>query len=217
MNHRVLDVRFLAVVACCLVSSMVMLSSAASPPVVAISQLPQLETGTTVTVIGVLVDQWLRDDGSVSLVIADVSDGATTRIIYGASESLGVGAAIGLGDEIMATGEVSSSKRPPTIFADDDEVVLLRKAEHVLSVSTISSNWILFVNDRFDVRGVIIEGSSWGEFRLLDTSASCSLALASHDSLSRFAGAEVVVNGYLNLDRNAMCLVLSVESISLAS
>ncbi|MGQ9587843.1 MAG: hypothetical protein ACUVT7_05635 [Thermoplasmata archaeon] len=217
MTHQVLDVRLLAAIACCLMSSMVMLSSAASPPVVSISHLPQLEPGTVVSVIGMLVDQWIRDDGSMSLVLADASDGATARIVCGAFEPLGVEPDIRIGDEIMATGEVSSSKHPPTVFAEANKIVLLRGAEYVLTVGILSSNWMLFVNDKFYVRGVVEEEPSSGDFCLLDESANCSVLLASYGDLSCFVEAEVVVNGYLNFDRNTMSLVLSVETVSLAS
>jgi hypothetical protein len=209
------DHRVLVAILALLLSSMLLLVSTASPPTVPIRQVFSFDDGSVVVLIGVIVDMYLRDDGAESLVLADVTDGATVRVYCDPGLREQPSRFLSIGDEARVQGEVSSSGSSPILFSTSDGITLSRKAESVLSMEALCQNWALFEGDSFKTCGVVISGEVTGSYRLSDPEIKHSVLLrADYTELAGYVGKRVTVTAVLRLDPDTMSLVLLASSLS---
>jgi hypothetical protein len=203
----------LALILAVLLGSIVLLGATSKTPRLEISQVSLVDDGTSVAVSGILVDFRSYDAGAESLVLMDPRSGATVKIVcyrgIGPSPNLYVG----IGDELLVKGEVSQYLSSPTVFTDNEGVSVLKKAEFVLTVELLSTNWILFEGDEFVIRGVMMQSGQ----RLYDYDLEHSIMVISDGmSLSQFEDRDVLVTCLLQYDDSIMSLMLVVESVRLA-
>jgi hypothetical protein len=193
---------------------MVMLGSRASPPEVAVSQVPDIEDGMRVQVVGLLVDLYVYDSGTESLILADVSHKFTVKVIISPATRPQPSRYADVGDELRVLGEVSKSGEAPLVFARSDGVSVLRESEDVLTVDLLRTNWLLFEGDSIRLRGVLDYDALGGSLRLYDLAMNSSLALVPGkiDEM-HLLGSRVVVTGILRLDPRLLSLNLLLSSI----
>jgi hypothetical protein len=214
-GKRFLDHRVLVAILAILLSAMLLLVSTASPPIVPISQVFSFDDGSVVVLIGVMVDMYLRDGGGESMVLADVTDGATVRIYCNPGLHEPPSHLLSIGDEARVQGEVSSSGSSPVLFATSDGVTLSRRAESALSMEALCRNWALFEGDSFKTCGVVISGDVAGSYRLSDPELKHSVLLkAGQTDLVSYVGKRVTVTAVLRLDPDTMSLVLLASSLA---
>lgn len=200
----------LALVLIVLLGSIVLLGASSATPRVEIPQIPSVDDGTSVAVSGILVDFRSYDSGVENLVLMDSRSGATVKILC----SKGIGPPpsqyAAIGDELLIRGEVSQYKSSPTVFTDNEGISVLKKAEFVLTVELLSSNWVLFEGDEFVIRGVMMHGGH----RLYDPDLEHSIMVVSNGvSVSQFDYRHVLVKCMLRYDDSIMSLTLVVESV----
>jgi hypothetical protein len=210
-----LDHRILVALLAFLLSALLLLVSMASPPTVPISQVFSFDDGSVVVLIGVLVDISLRDGGAESLVLVDITDGATVRVYCNPGLHEQPSHYLSIGDEVRVQGEVSSSGSSPILFTTSDSIALSKSAESVLSMEALCRNWALFEGDSFRTNGLIIDGEVTGSYRLSDPEMKHSVLLRSnHIELASYVGKRVSLTAVLRLDPNTMSLVLIASSLS---
>jgi len=202
----------LALVLIVLLGSIVLLGASSATPRVEIPQIPSVDDGTSVAVSGILVDFRSYDSGVENLVLMDSRSGATVKILC----SKGIGPPpsqyAAIGDELLIRGEVSQYKSSPTVFTDSEGVSVLKKAEFVLTVKLLSTNWVLFEGDEFVIRGVMMQSGH----RLYDHDLEHSIMVVSDGvSVSQFDDKGVLVTCELRYDDSIMALTLVVESVHL--
>src|SRR4030042_2593650 len=88
MDVRIPSQRALAALVLASLALLTLFSSSGGMPEVSISDLKQMDGGTFVSVVGVIVDAWSTDSGSESLVLADLESDATVKVVC-ASGALG--------------------------------------------------------------------------------------------------------------------------------
>lgn len=198
-----------------LLSTMMFLTSLSSPPIISVGQVRFFDEGSTVVLIGVVVEMAVHDAGAESLILADVADGATVRIYCNQGLRELPSHFLSIGDEARVEGEVSGTGTPPMLFATSDGVSVSRRAGAVLSLETLSQNWALFEGDSFRIGGLVVSGDLPGEFRLADPDLRHSISLRSDAlELARFVGKRVTLQAVLRLDAGTMTLVLIMDSLS---
>jgi len=203
------DEKTLAVVLMCMLSSMVLLGSSGGPPIVAISTIHDIEDGTTVKVVGVLVDLRLYDSGAEGIVIADLDDGAVAKIISAPGIKVPPSAYARIGDELLVEGEVSASGTASIIFTNSDEVLVMSQSELVLTVEAVSRNWFLFDGDMVRIKGFLERTGLGIGLRLYDPVDGCSIAVIPGDfDLYRFVGSTITLTATLRFDHWLSALVL---------
>jgi hypothetical protein len=206
---RVLDEKHLAAILMCLLSSIVLLGSSSGPPLVAISAIPAVEDGTTVKVVGVVVDIRLYDSGAEGIIVADLDDGTVVKVVSTPGIKHQPSAYARIGDELQVEGEVSSTQAACVIFAGSDNVLVVRESELVLTVKAISSNWFLFEGDVVRIKGVLEQTGLGVGLRLYDCSDGCSIAVLPDDlDLDQFVGLTVTLTATLHFDHWLSALTL---------
>ena len=210
MTWRLPTLPTLALVLIVLLGSIVLLGASSAIPRVEIPQIPSVDDGTSVAVSGILVDFRSYDSGVENLVLMDSRSGATVKILC----SKGIGPPpsqyAAIGDEILIRGEVSQYQSSPTVFTNNEGVTVLKKAEFVLTVELLSTNWILFEGDEFVIRGIMMQSGH----RLYDYDLEHSIMVVSDGmSISQFDEREVLVTCELRYDDSIMALTLVVESV----
>jgi hypothetical protein len=209
------DHRILVTILALLLSAMLLLVSMASPPIVPIGQVFSFDDGSAVVLTGVIVDMFLRDDGAESLVLADITEGATIRVYCNPGLHEQPSHFLSIGDEARVQGEVSNSGSSPVLFATSDGISLSRRAESVMSMETLCRNWALFEGDSFKTNGLVITGEVAGSYRLSDPELKHSVLLRSdHAELACLVGKRVTITAVLRLDPDTMSLVLIASSLS---
>lgn len=199
-----------------LLGAMAAVSAPASTPLVPISKLSLVDTGSEVKVQGLLVDLWRRDDGAETLVLLDPREDATVRVFCPRGVGNPLSGHAHIGDMVVARGEVSSAGPSPVIYADGDGVEIVEEAGSVLTVTILARSWSLFEGDQFAITGVLEYDPFTGSARLSDSSLRSSIELRHDESMSRFGGLTVTVGGTLVFDTSRMSLYLDVESVSVS-
>jgi len=193
-----------------LLGSIVLLGATSETPRLEIPQMSSVDDGTSVAVSGVLVDFRSYDASAENLVLMDSRSGATVKIICYRGVGPPPSQYASIGDELLIKGEVSQYQSSPTVFTNNEGVTVLKKAEFVLTVELLSTNWILFEGDEFVIRGVMMQGGH----RLYDYDLEHSIMVVSDVvSVSQFDDRDVLVTCELQYDDSIMALTLVVESV----
>jgi hypothetical protein len=192
---------------------MLILSQDATPPYVSISDLGSAEEGTVASTEGLVTSLYRYDSGAESLILVDVSDGATAKIVCSPGGKEMPSFYLSVGDAARVTGEISSEGTVATVFCDSDEICLLKKAAHVIDVAVLSSNWELFEGDRFNITGVLENADRDSWYVLRDPAGGCSMGARSGAGAGVIPiGVEVVVDCTMVLDKSTMAFILVVWS-----
>jgi hypothetical protein len=191
-----------------------MLGSWASPPEVTVPQVPGMEDGMKVQVTGLLVDLYVYDSGTESLILADTSQKCTVKVIISPATRPQPSRYVDVGDELRVLGEISKSDETTLVFARSDGVTVSRESEEVLTVDLLKTNWFLFEGDSIRLRGVLDYDALGVSLRLFDLAMNSSLALVPGEIKAlHLLGSSVVVTGVLRLDPRLLSLNLLVSSI----
>jgi hypothetical protein len=154
-----LDHKLIAIVFACLLSAMLMLSCRSTPPSVPISQLKSLESGSVISIVGLVISKWCPDSGAYTLVLMDPIDGSRAKVVSSEGSSKQPLSTLSIGDEVCVLGEVSQGPTSPTVFAARMGISLLRESEAVLDVQIVCQNWNAFENDRINLTGTLEPGN----------------------------------------------------------
>jgi hypothetical protein len=208
------DQRTLALLLACLLASVTMLGLESSPPVVTVSQVPQLEDGMKVRIKGLLVDLWKYETGSESLVLAEPGWSGTIRVVSSPATLPQPSRYADLGDELVILGDLSKSGAVPTIYSTSDSISVSKESEDILTVDMLRDNWVLFNGDSIRLRCSLDYDGLRAGLRLYNSGKNCSLAanMGGLDA-SRFVGSQVLVTGTLTIDQRTLSLTLTVSSI----
>ncbi len=185
----------------------------ATPQEVRLRELPLAEEGETVVVTGIVVDLWKADSGTETLVLMDLSDNSSARMIWrmaGASPSPST--AVSIGDEIRACGEVSPSQVPPVLFVSGADFCLVRPSKIVLSVGTLADHWSVFEGDTISITGTLRYDSVSG-LRLCDPTTQDSVAIRWTGDPNPLLGRAVHVTAIMRMDTRVLALILNVQEI----
>jgi len=194
-----------------LLTSLVLLGTSSEPPLVSISDVPNLESGTRVELIGLLVELRIYDSGAEGLVLADADGGFTARVVCSGGIRPQPSSYTSIGDELRVIGDISSGETGTLVFTDSDKIAISRESEAVLSVRTVSSNWMLFEGDTIRINGIVEMDGSGSGLRLVECSGGCSIAVGTNQvSLDILVGQQVIVTATLDFDRRTSSLVLAV-------
>lgn len=208
-------VRTIALFLAAFLACMTMLSWPSEPPCVEIASLGGLDDGQTVLVRGLLVDLRTNDGGSESLVLADREESATVWVFVGKAIGPPPSSYANVGDELRVVGNLAISRSGLSLYSDTDSIVLLAKSEEVLTVSTLSSHWELFLGDEVRVKGILVQTVAYEGLRLFDSDQELSLAVSPSCIWDgRLLGLSVVVSGRLVLDMSSMRLALQAHEIN---
>lgn len=200
----------LALILIVLLGSIALLGASSTTPRLEIPQISSVDDGTSVAVSGILVDFRSYDAGVENLVLMDSRSGTTVKIVCYKGIGPSPSQYVAIGDELLIRGEVSQYKSSPTVFTDNEGVSVLKKAEFVLTVKLLSTNWVLFEGDEFVIRGVMMQSGH----RLYDHDMEHSIMVTSDGvSVSQFDGKDVLVTCELRYDDSIMSLTLVVESV----
>jgi len=209
MSKNALGSPALASVLACILSSTVLLGSSAGPPLVDISVVNTAEDGARVKVLGVLVSLKIYDSGAEGMTLADLEDGSVVRIVCSPLINPQPSTYARVGDEMLVEGAVSQSETGLVIFAGSDDVKVLRESERVLTVRTVSENWVLFEGDMIRVKGILRITESGTGLRLRDPSDAFSIAVLQNKvGAERFVGSTVTLTAMLLFDHSFSALVL---------
>ena len=209
-SRHIQDEITIAAILACLLSSIVLLGSSGGPPVVAVSAISGVENGTTVKVLGVLVDLKSYDSGAEGLIVADLENGEVVKAISSPGIKTQPSMYAKIGDELLIEGEVGASGSSPVIFTSSDDVAVLRVSELVLTVEAVSRNWLLFDGDMVRVKGSLERTGSGAELRLCDLSSGCSIAVLPRGvDLGQFVGSTVTLTATVNFDYWLSALTLA--------
>lgn len=196
-----MDNGVIAAILACILGSIMLLGSSAEPPLVSIASLSNLEDGAVVRVVGVLVAYKRYDSGAESLTLADLGDGAVTRVVSSPGIRPQPSAFVDIGDEVLVKGEVSINGSSAVVFAMSDDVSISRASELVLTVEALSKNWLLFEGDIVRVRGIIELTGEGAGMRLRDLSAGCSITILQQSAdLGPFVGVAGTVTAEVRYD-----------------
>jgi hypothetical protein len=216
MDVRLPGQRTLAALVLASLALLTLFASPGGTPEVSISDLKQMDGGASVQVVGVIVDAWSTDIGSESLVLTDLESDATVKVVCVSSE-VGWRADFRIGDEARAIGELEVTGGRPTIWTSADRVTVLRSSRDVVTLRLLAGVWDLLIDDRFEIRGVVVPTSNGG-YRLTDADKATSISMSvNQDDIARYENMAVVVDATLRLDSSMMSLVLEVHSITRAS
>lgn len=210
MRIRSADRRLFVLVLGALLSAMILVSSSSRIPTVAVHEVPMFEDGEVVRLIGLVVDIVLYDTGSEGLVLTDVGDEATVKVVCSHGDKELPSRYLAIGDEACASGEISNQRMPPVLFASSDDIELIRSSETALSVSLLSQHWSQFEGDHVQINGLVIQGDLVGSYRLTDPDLIHSIELRSGEfDLWGFVGKRITVHAVLKLDPRSFVLFLA--------
>ena len=217
MRVRVPSQNLLAAMTIISLGLLTLCAASGGPPEVAISDLHLIDGGAVVSVKGLTVEAWSSDTSYWTLVIAELEGLSTVKVVC-APGRITTELEAHIGDEVRATGELDTSGGQPILWSSCDDVVTTRESRDALTLGLLASAWALLVNDRFEIRGVLVSGSDAGSYWLTDPEDKKSMAVRflQHDP-SRFVDSRVVVEGVLKLESVTMRLVLDVETIVASS
>jgi hypothetical protein len=214
MKASLVTFRVLAFILMAVLAGMMMLSWSARMPCLEISSLPGLDDGQTVLVQGLLVDLRVNDGGSESLVLADREGAASVWVFVSQAIRPQPSSYAHVGDELRVVGSLALSRSGMSLYSDSDSVVLLARAEQVLTVGGLSSHWELFLGDDISVSGVLMQTVASSGPRLFDIDMERSLSLSLDGGWDdQLLGRTVTVIGRLVLDEESMSLVLQATAI----
>lgn len=200
-SRHLLDERAIAGILACLLSSIVLLGASAGPPIVSISSLSGIESGTTVRVLGTLIDHRCYDSGAEGLTLADLEDGAVLKIVSSPGIKPQPSMYARIGDELLIEGEVSINGSSVVVFASSDDVVVSRASELVLTVEALSRNWQLFDGDMVRVKGILELTGVGAAMRLRDLSCGCTITVLLRDiDLGPYVGSSVTLTAEVRYD-----------------
>jgi len=206
-----LDHKLIAIVFACLLSAMLMLSDGSTPPNVPISQLKSIESGSVVSIVGLVISKWCSDSGAYSLVLMDPIDGSRAKVVCSEGSSRQPLAILSIGDEVCALGEVLQGATSPTVFAARMGISLLRESEVVLDVQIVCQNWNAFENDRINLTGTLEPGNEDVSAYLVDEKNDISIpVLKTQQSPPLQFDKQVRLDCTLVLDSSHMRFVLLV-------
>ena len=161
---------------------------------------------------GVAVDLWIRGSGETSVRIADLASGASAKILILSGVAPG-DPSLAVGDELAVVGRFSNSFGTPCIFSDQNDICVTRQAKDVLSVGLLVDNWMLFLNDRIQVKGILLS-DAWGDPVLRDTLSDARISVSGEYAAPSPDGIVIVeVSGRLTLDDSNSELVLFLEQV----
>jgi hypothetical protein len=193
---------------------MMLLSWSARAPCLEVSSLSGMDDGQTVLIRGLLVDLWVNDGGSESLVLADREDATSVWVFVSQALRPQPSSYAHVGDELRVCGNLAISRSGMSLYSDSDSVVLLTRAEQVLTVGMLSSHWELFLGDDISVSGVLLQPVASAGPRLFDNDLEHSISLGLDDGWdAQLLGQSVTVVGMLVIDENSMALVLQARAI----
>ena len=200
-TSNLLDEKTIATVLACLLSSIVLLGASADPPIVSISSVSGVESGTTVRIEGVLVDHKRYDSGAEGLTLADLDGGAVVRVVSSPGIKPQPSMYARIGDELLIEGEVSINGSSVVVFASSDGIMMSRASELVLTVDALSRNWQLFEGDTVRVKGILeLTGTSTG-MRLHDLSNGCSITVLMREvDISSYVGSPITLTTEVRYD-----------------
>jgi len=214
MKASLVTFRVLAFILMAVLAGMMMLSWSARMPCLEISSLPGLDDGQTVLVRGLLVDLRVNDGGSESLVLADREGAASVWVFVSQAIRSLPSSYAHVGDELRVVGNLALSRSGMSLYSDSDSVVLLARAEQVLTVGALSSHWELFLGDDISVSGILMQTVASSGPRLFDIDMERSLSLSLDGGWDdQLLGRTVTVIGRLVLDEESMSLVLQATAI----
>lgn len=206
-------VKRLALLEAALLGVMVLLSGSSGPPLVAIDDAGSLEAGTRVTVVGLLAENWLYESGSEGLLLACESSSGTLRVICTRGSMPLPSEYAAIGDELRVQGEVSRGAAGTCLMATSDDIERLRPSVIALTVDMLCENWMVFLNDRVSVRGVILADGIATGWRLADAYSGRSVRLDLQDLLPILTSRTVEVFGELVLEEDRMDIVFAAYSL----
>jgi len=206
-------VKRLALLEAALLGVMILLSGNSRPPVVAIDDMDSLEAGTRVTVVGLLAENWLYESGNEGLLLACESSSETLRVICTRGSMPLPSEYLAIGDELSVQGEVSRSAAGTCLMATSDDIERLRPSAVVLTVGMLCENWMVFLDDRVSVRGILLADSSATGWRLADAYSDRSLSLDLQGLLPLTPGRMVEAFGELVLVEGRMDIVFTAHSL----
>ena len=207
--------RSLALLLACLLASITMLGISSSAPEVEVSQIPGLEDGMRIWTKGLLVDLWRYESGTESLVLAQMDDPATVKVISSQGTRPQPSEYSNLGDEILVLGELSKAGAASTVFTSSDCISVIKESEDALTIETLRSNWFLFDGDNIRIRCFLDYDDRGESLRLFSADLNTSmLATINGFDPSEFIQSMVVVGGVLTLDDRTLTLKLTVTSIA---
>lgn len=212
------NTKAIAILSAVFLSLLVALGSTGVRQTVPISRLPGIDSGTIVTVVGVLTDMCVFDSGIESLVIADFQSGEIARVLCSHGIEPMPSEALSIGDEISATGEVSSYSRPPTIYAISDDVELRKASEDVLTIQILAVHWQVFAGDSVTVKGVLELDACASGPRLIALDGSCSICIMCNQlEVGHLDRRVVTVTGTFALDPGSMTFVINAADVRTSS
>jgi hypothetical protein len=186
-------------------------------PEVDISDLPGIDSGTTVVITGFLTDLWVYDSGSESLVLCDEETDSVVKVMCTPGVAPMPSTYASIGDELRIVGDLSSNLNPPTMFSSGDGISLVRKSTEAMTLDLLSSHWGLFEGDRLTVCGVLVECGEPPVWKLFNEEGTRSVPLSfSEPTPDGLTGREVEVVAILKLDQSTMSMYLQVHSINLS-
>jgi hypothetical protein len=213
----ILGPRIITTILSVLLGGMVLLSSTSSAPFVRISEISLLDDGQEAATSGILVDIWVFDGGTESLLLTDVANGAVLKVISSPGVKPQPSSYLDIGDEVRIMGEVSNSKGLSIMYSSSDRINLKSASEYVVTVELLSRSWRLFQGDEFRVCGLLEADASNESLRLFDTDMDHSIALRSEGlDVSHLMSKKVMVEGILKLDSNSLNFYIDAGSISIA-
>jgi hypothetical protein len=200
-SKYLLDESAIAGILICLLSSIVLLGASADPPLVSISSLSEIENGTPVKVLGVLIGHRRYDSGTEALTLADLGNGAVVTVVslIGVKPQPSMYARIG--DELLIRGEVSINGSSVVVFSRSDDVVMSKVSELILTVEALSRNWALFDGDLVRVKGILELTGTGAGMRLHDLSSGCTITVLSrYVDLGPYVGHSVTLTAEVHYD-----------------
>lgn len=198
-----------------LLSTMMFMGSTSEPPEVAMKDLASLEDGEAVRIRGVVSDMWRADSGSETLMLFNLTDNSSAKVVWVSGGGPGPSETLSIGDEAGMSGEVSVAQIPPVLFVRGADFWLLTPSEDILSLATLSSCWELFEGDTIRIAGNLFADPSGGPFKLCDSKMEHSVQVRwAKGDLTTLIGQPVLATGALRMDTRTLSLVFLADHIS---
>lgn len=215
MRVGIIHARKIATILSMLLGLMVVLASTSSTPTVKLTDISSLDDGQEVYTSGIVADISVFDSGSEALLLTEEAGGAVLKVICSPGVRQSPSGYIDVGDEVRVLGEVSNSRATSVLFSDSDHIDLRRTSEYVLTVETLSKNWLLFEGDEIRITGILMGGAYGKPPRLFDPDMDHGISLrVDMQNISRFESTKVLVDGILRLDPNSMAFYIDSLLIS---
>jgi len=191
-----------------------LLAGSGSPPDVDIAEVPGIDGGEEIRILGIVVEAWSSDTGYLSVVVANLNGGCTLKVVCSEGVS-STSPGVRIGDEIRVTGEVGVTGGGPVLWSTLDDIEILRSSCEVLDLDMLVRSWRLLVDDRFEIVGILTLGPDAACAWLTCPDGSVSIALrAPGMDLSRFENRQVRVEAVLRLEPDTMGLALVANAVS---